>query len=90
MADLNVSFMHPTDGRTVSVTLDEGITVQEALNELIQNHFIASNPQGYNLAKKGGAQLQGHQSFRDAGIRDNDIIRIIPATDAGNQFTKGE
>lgn len=84
MADLNVSFMHPTDGRTVSVTLDDGISAQEAIKELIESSFIPANPQGYNLAKKAGAQLQANQTFRDAGIKDNDIVRIIPATDAGN------
>lgn len=84
MADLNVSFTHPTDGRTVNVTLDDGVTVQEAINELISNGFIAANQQGYNLARKGDALMRADQTFRATGIKDNDIIRIIPATDAGN------
>jgi len=87
MADVKIHFHHPTDGRTLTVDLDDTITSQDAIAELIANDFIPANPQGYNLAIKGGAQLQRSQSFRDAGVADNTNIRIIPATDAGC-FTK--
>ena len=77
--NVKVNFMHPTDGRVVTVTLDSTMTAQEA----ISSNFISPNPQGYNLAIKGGAQLQQNQTFADAGIKDGDTLRIIPATDAG-------
>lgn len=83
MADVKVNFMHPTDGRVVTVTLDNSMTAQEAISELISNEFINPNPQGYNLAIKGGAQLQQNQSFANAGVKDGDTLRVIPATDAG-------
>jgi hypothetical protein len=83
MANVKVNFMHPTDGRVVTVTLDNTMTAQEAINELITNNFITPNSQGYNLAIKGGAQLQANQTFSDAGVKDGDTLRVIPATDAG-------
>jgi hypothetical protein len=83
-ANVKINFMHPTDGRIVTVTLDNTMTSQEAISELISNNFINPNPQGYNLAVKGGgAQLQQNQTFSDAGVKDGDTIRVIPATDAG-------
>ncbi len=83
MANVKVNFMHPTDGRIVTVTLDNSMTAQEAISELITNNFITPNPQGYNLAIKGGAQLQTTQTFTDAGVKDGDTLRVIPSTDAG-------
>jgi len=81
--NVKVNFMHPTDGRVVTVTLDSTMTAQEAISELISSSFISPNPQGYNLAIKGVAQLQQNQTFADAGIKDGNTLRIIPATDAG-------
>ena len=83
MADVKVNFQHPTDGRLVTVTCDSTMTDQEAIAELIANDFISPNPQGYNLAVKGGTQLQPNQTFADAGVNDVDTLRVIPATDAG-------
>lgn len=82
-ATVKVNFMHPTDGRMVTVTVDNTMTAQEAINELISNNFISPNPQGYNLAIKGGNQLQQNQTFAAAGVKDGDTMRVIPATDAG-------
>lgn len=82
-ASVKVNFMHPIDGRILTVTMDNTMTAQEAIDELISNEFINPNPQGYNLAIKGGAQLQSNQIFEDAGVKDGDTLRVIPATDAG-------
>lgn len=84
MADVSVNFMHPTDGRVISVTLDSTMTGQEVVGELIANDFVPSNSEGYNLAIKGGAQLQNHNTLSQNGVKDNDTIRVIPATDAGD------
>lgn len=85
MADIQVNFMHPTDGRTVTVTVDNSMTAQEAISELISNNFIKPSPQGYKLVIKGGAEIQQDQTFTDAGVTENkNTLRIVPATDAGN------
>lgn len=84
MSDIQIRFMHPTDGRIITVTLDDTMTTQEVISELITNDFVSPNPQGYNLAIKGGAQLQAESTLNSGGVRDGDTLRIIPATDAGN------
>lgn len=83
MADVNVNFLHPTDGRVITVSLDDSITAQEAVAELITADFITPNPQGYGLAVSGGSMIEPGKSFQDAGIEDNTKIRVLPATDAG-------
>ncbi|EGV27768.1 hypothetical protein ThidrDRAFT_4405 [Thiorhodococcus drewsii AZ1] len=81
--DLNVKFMHPTDGRLLTVELDDEITAQEAIAELIAADFIPSTPAGYSLAIKGGALLGPVDSFASRSIEKNSILRVIPNTDAG-------
>lgn len=83
MADVNIIFMHPGDERKLNVTLDDSITAQEAIAELIAAEFIPSSDQGYKLAIKGGTEIQLEQSFQNAGVQNNNTIRILPATDAG-------
>jgi hypothetical protein len=83
MADLNLNFMHPTDGRLISVTVDSTMTGREAIGELIANDFVPASSEGYNLAIKGGAQLDNNKSLSDNQVRNNDTLRVIPATDAG-------
>ena len=83
MSDVSVKFMHPTDGRLLNVELDDTITSQEAIAELISADFIPSSPEGYALAVKGGAMLGPDESFRDAGVQSDTVLRVVPATDAG-------
>lgn len=83
MADVKVNFMHPTDGRVVSVEVDSSMTAAEAIAELITNNFMTPHSDGYTLAIKGGSMLQTNQTFQAAGVKPNDTIRVVPATDAG-------
>lgn len=83
MADVNVNFVHPTDGRMISATLDDTMTVQEVLSELVAHDFVKRSDQGYNLAIKGGSRLLNHQTLGEAGIQHGTTFRVIPATDAG-------
>lgn len=85
MADVNIIFMHPGDGRKLTVTLDNSITAEEAVAELIAAEFIPPSDQGYTLAIKGGAEIPTGKSFQDAGVENNNTIRIVPATDAGHK-----
>ena len=85
MADVKVTFLHPTDGRQLTVSLDDSITAQESVAEMITADFITPSNQGYTLAIKGGNMLLPTQSFSAAGVTDNATIRVLPATDAGLQ-----
>lgn len=83
MANVSVSFVHPTDARMITVSLDETMTAEEAINELLSNDFIRPHEGGYQLAIKGGAELRSDETFNDAGVIDGTNIRVIPLTDAG-------
>lgn len=56
--EINVQFIHPTNGKIISVELDIEITPYEIINELIACDFIDSNPAGHGLALKGGNMLE--------------------------------
>lgn len=88
MTELTVNFMHPTDGKVISVAIDETMTGQETISELIANKFVPASNEGYNLAIKGGAQLDNKKTLRENGVKENDTIKVIPATDAGFGYTK--
>jgi hypothetical protein len=83
MADVKVVFVHPTDGRRLTVTLDGSMTVAEVVGELIANDFVPPDQQGYDLGIKGGRQLRAEESLADAGVKDGTTLNVIPATDAG-------
>ena len=81
--DLNVEFLHPSDGRRINVTLDASITATEAIAELIGSEFVQPLANGeYTLGIKGGNLLEPHKSFEDSGVVDGSTIRIIPSADA--------
>jgi len=84
--DVQVSFVHYSDGRIINVTLDGEMTGREVIQELVANDFVPSNDNGYNLALKGGHQLDNSKTLAENSIRNNDIIRVIPATDAGGGY----
>jgi hypothetical protein len=83
MADLSVNFIHPTDGKVISVTMDGTMTGYEVVGELIANDFVPSSSDGYKLAIKGGDELDNSKTLVDNGVQANDSIKVIPATDAG-------
>ena len=83
MADeISVNFVN-TDGRMVTVNLDDTTTVQDAIAELIAAEFITANPQGYQLCTSGGPILDSNQSFIDLNIENGTTLKVLPATDAG-------
>jgi hypothetical protein len=83
MADVRVNFIHPTDGRLMTVVLDDTMTGAEVVGELIANDFIPPDSQGYELAIKGGSPIPGDRTLAQAGVMEGTAIRVIPATDAG-------
>jgi len=88
MADVTVAFIHPTDGRIITVSLDSTITGQEAINELLANHFLDPHADGYELVIRGTSEIiRSSQSFAEAGVRDGDKIRIVPVTFGGGKVS---
>lgn len=85
---IKVHFVHPTDGREVTVDVDPTMTAGEAISELIAADFVKVSPEGYLLAIKGGAEMRRDETFRQAGVVSESRMRVVPATDAGNTATR--
>lgn len=83
MTDLPITFIHPIDSREIDVTVDDQLTGQAALDNLIAETFITANAEGYILAPKGGDQMALDQSFAAAGIAKGTKIKILPGLVAG-------
>lgn len=84
MPDVNVNFVHPTDGRVITVTVDDTMTAQEAIGELLANNFVTPSSSGYEL-NMNGTRFRADQTLADAGVNNGAKIRVAPATDAGAQ-----
>jgi len=84
MANISINFLNPTDGREINVTVEDSITGQEVIAELIANDFIpvpSETLYGYKLSIKGSGDvcLENNKTFADEGVKDNDTIRVMPA-----------
>ena len=77
MADVSINFQHPTDGKVISVTLDDTMTGQEVIGELIANDFVPSSSEGYNIAIKGGNQLDNTKTLLEKGKFLTKIFNIF-------------
>lgn len=82
MPDVSVNFVHPTDGRVLTVTVDDTMTAQEAIAELLANNFVSPGPGGYELVHNNNALLP-EQTFAHAGVEDRAKIRVNPTLLAG-------
>lgn len=82
MADVKVNFVHPTDGRVITVTVDDTMTAQEAIGELLANNFVSPGPGGYQLFVNDNALLP-EQTLSEAGVRDGAKILVNPSLLAG-------
>jgi hypothetical protein len=82
MPDVSVNFVRPTDRRSITVALDDSITAEEAINELLANNFVTPGPDSYQLVHNDDALLP-NQTLAEAGIRNGDKISVNPNLVAG-------
>lgn len=83
MADKNIRIMLPVDGRILSVTIDDSMTGDEVIAELLTQNQIQPNAHGYQLGRKGGDLINRNATLSDLNLTDDDVLTVIPATDAG-------
>ncbi|MEM8948765.1 MAG: hypothetical protein AAGC99_05475 [Pseudomonadota bacterium] len=83
MADIGVRIMLPVDGRIISVELDDTMTPDEVINELITENVLPNSDDGYQLAIKGGDQINPTTQLKDTQLTSDNVLRVIPATQAG-------
>ncbi len=84
MPDVNVSFMHPTDGRVMSAVVEAEMTAQEIIDQLLANDFVPEHGHGYQLSIiESGNIIGGEQTLAGAGVSGHSKIKVLPVTEAG-------
>jgi hypothetical protein len=87
MANINLTIEHPTDGKKVNIILDDTLTANEVVANLMDVAFISRTEDGYELAIKGGGSssqtLPGDNTLVSSGVKDGMAINIIPSTSCG-------
>jgi hypothetical protein len=85
MADIEVTFIHPTTNEPLEATIDDGMTPSQIVVDLINEKFIPADPQGYAIGVKGGQdRLPNDRPVAQAGITTGSKLLVIPQTDAGS------
>lgn len=85
MADVEISFQHPTRDRLQRAKADDGLTAEELIQDLVLEGFLLPTISGYQLQIKNGDLIQPHQSLKDAGVSGGAILSIVPVAEAGGQ-----
>lgn len=84
MPDVDVSFMHPTDGRIMPAVVDAEMTAQEVIDRLLASDFVPPHAHGYQLSiVESGNIIGGVQTLAVAGVRVGSKIKVLPVTEAG-------
>lgn len=83
MPDVKVNFVHPTDGRVMTVTVDDTMTAQEAIGELLANNFVPPHEQGYQLFAEGGNILGWNQTLAEGNVQSGTKLKVLPVAEAG-------
>lgn len=90
LADIELNFIHPTHGDVVRARVDDAMTAQEIVFDLVRSGFLPANSLGYTLSVKGGEQIGLDERLSAAQVRSGASIRINPITEAGgSQTVKG-
>ncbi len=83
MADIQVYLLHPTTGRRQRATVDDTMTAAEIIEDLLREGFVRSSRQGYQLAVKGGSDVGDDMTLREANVRQDAVLQVLPIAEAG-------
>lgn len=85
MPEISVNFIHPSDNGVMTVTIDDAITADEIISELLANNFVVPDPSGYQLAivDTERKEILPNQTLAEVGARNGSKIRVIPSAPAG-------
>lgn len=78
MANVDVTFINAADNAEMDVEMDDGMTVEQVIQALIDNQFIPppQATQYYMLTIKGKNTIAEGQTLAAAGVRANDRIAV--------------
>lgn len=74
---LKVHIKHPHRGLMFSLSIEEGMRAQEVIDHLLDRGFIQPKEAGYALHIRDGLMLEGDAVLSEAGLREEDFVRII-------------
>lgn len=88
MSDQTIHVIFKDQGsQTLDVDIGALTTGEQALSSLVQNNFIPAEPPGGGSwvlkHKRSGTNLAHSQTFRDAGVRDGDLVALVGAALGG-------
>jgi len=86
MGNINVNFVHPTDGGFQAATIDDTMTVQELIHSLVDEQFIPGPESDIELMLKGSENLLlGDQTLNASNVKEGSTLKVVMATNAGNR-----
>jgi len=77
---INVTLLHPTNGQDMEVELNNGLTAEDIIEELIACNFIedSSDKRHYKLfIKNSQTEISGKQTLISGGTIDGSVIRVV-------------
>ncbi|MDP9120424.1 MAG: hypothetical protein M3O15_03505 [Acidobacteriota bacterium] len=89
MAAIEVSFKHPTNDRRARGKVDDTMTAQEVIDDLVRDGFVPSSRNGYLLTLNGKSEINPTSTLRSAGVKPDDLLVVVLATEAGSPLGVG-
>lgn len=90
MALLTVQIWDATGNKRQTVEMPDDAPINRILAVLLEKMSFPQNapdglPLSYKVHHKGsGKQLLDHQSLKDVGVREGDVLRLLPEITAGS------
>ena len=89
MGKVNVLILDATGNKEQEASLPDDAPVSRVLGKLVQMmNLPVVGPDGQPMSykfhhKASGKQLTGEQTLSDAGVKENDVLRLQPEITAG-------
>ena len=84
--EIIVKFMHPTNNMVSDIAVEETMTINDMIEELIEANFMNRIPNGYEAVLKDGRdpiQMDLNKTLAENGGHAGSTIRLTCATIAG-------
>ena len=77
---INVTILHPTNGQSMEVELNNRLSVEEIINELINSNFIVDSvdkSQYKIFIKNSQTEISGKETLISGGTIDGSVLKIV-------------
>ena len=84
--EIRVKFMHPANNMASDIAVEETMTINDMIEELIEANFISQSPNGYQAILKDGRepiQMDLNKTLVENGGHEGSTIRLISGINAG-------